>query len=208
MLRKKLWTCRTGYVIVKITRQQAGKLRKAGSNSGLRKGITSTPKRPDRFFGSHSRLSRGPGRSFCCSKTVGTWSRLLLSSLRVNLFVPKTLCVFMLQRQTHVYYNNTRNSNYHLMVCMLLHLTLRHFHQLCTPHQLSLKSYKNGVPKKSSEHVHAQFCDSLSLIETIKRKSKFLLLLLLLLETWRRVFRKTWSFHPLLQSENCSSGFV
>jgi hypothetical protein len=71
MLWKRLWTSRTGYVIMTIIRQKPGKLRKSDSIFGIGKGVLSTPKLPDRLYGPLSRLSRGTGRSFCCSKTTG-----------------------------------------------------------------------------------------------------------------------------------------
>jgi len=54
-----------------ITRQQAGKVRKSDSIPVIGKGVLSTRKLPDLFYGPLSRLSSGKGRSFCCSKTAG-----------------------------------------------------------------------------------------------------------------------------------------
>jgi hypothetical protein len=85
---------KTGYVMMTITRQQAGKLRNSDSIPGISKAVLSTPKRPDGQYAPLCRLSRGTGRSFCCSKTAGTWRFLLLSNLRMNLFVlPNTVCL-------------------------------------------------------------------------------------------------------------------
>jgi len=39
MLCKTLWTCRTGYVILTITRQKDGKLRNSASICGIGKGV-------------------------------------------------------------------------------------------------------------------------------------------------------------------------
>jgi hypothetical protein len=63
---------KAGYVMMTITRQEAGQLRKSYSIPGIGKAVFSTPKRPDRLYAPLCRLSRGTGRSFCCSKTSGT----------------------------------------------------------------------------------------------------------------------------------------
>ena len=101
MLWKRLWTCRkTGCVMMTITRQRAGELRKSESIPGIGKGVLSTPKRPDGLYAPLCRLSRGTGRSFCCTKMSETCRCLLLFSLRMNLVVPPTLPVLMLSKTT------------------------------------------------------------------------------------------------------------
>jgi hypothetical protein len=83
-----------GYVMMTITRQQAGKLRKSDSIPGIGKTALSTPKRPDGMYAPLCLLSRGTGRPFCCSKTAGTLHFLLFYSLRMNFFVlPNTVCL-------------------------------------------------------------------------------------------------------------------
>ena len=83
-----------GYVMMTIIKQQSGKLRNSDSIPDIGKGVLPTPKRPHRFFGQLCRFSRCTERSFCSSKTVGTWRYFLLSSLKMNCIVaPNNVCL-------------------------------------------------------------------------------------------------------------------